>query len=202
MQLNAQVAARRHFQKPVLCEMHRLRAKVFCERKGWAIPTMSGMEIDGYDAIDPVYMLMHEPNGQLRGCWRLLPTEGPYMLKDTFPELLYGVPAPESPRIWELSRFTLETDGQHTFGFSNEAIQSISEVMNYGHDHGIEQYVIVTTTSIERMLRRAGAVMSRFGPPFVIGVETTVALSIDIAATLEALIGKPRPTYTMLNFQS
>ncbi len=100
MQLNAQVAARRHFQNPVLCEMHRLRARVFCERKGWAIPTMSGMEIDGYDAIDPMYMLMHETNGQLRGCWRLLPTEGPYMLKDTFPELLHGVPAPESPRIW------------------------------------------------------------------------------------------------------
>ncbi len=65
--------------------MHKLRAKVFKGRMGWDVPVISGMEIDGYDAIDPMYMLMRAPEGVLCGCWRLLPTEGPYMLKDSFP---------------------------------------------------------------------------------------------------------------------
>ena len=42
-------------------------------------------------------------------------------MKDTFPELLHGEPAPEDPRIWELSRFAIETEGQQSFGFSSIA---------------------------------------------------------------------------------
>ena len=43
------------------------------------------------------YMMIREPGpGTLRGCWRLLPTEGPYMLKDSFPELLHGAEAPDA----------------------------------------------------------------------------------------------------------
>jgi acyl homoserine lactone synthase len=187
MQLNVQIAVRHAFQKPVLHAMHRLRAKVFCDRKGWEVPVLSGMEIDGYDAIDPYYMLMTEEGGMLRGCWRLLPTDGPYMLKDTFPELLHGQPAPEDPRIWELSRFAIETEGAHAFGFSAVALQSIGEIIRYGDAHGITHYVTVTTTAIERMLRRAGVVTRRFGPPLEIGVETAVALYVDIAASLPAL---------------
>lgn len=199
MQLHVKIAARQSFQKPVLCAMHRLRAKVFCDRKGWAIPTMSGMEIDVYDAIDPLYMMMHEPDGLLRGCWRLLPTDGPYMLKDTFPELLHGQAAPENPRIWELSRFAIETEGQQSFGFSNIALQSIVEIIRYGYEHGIDQYVTVTTTSIERMLRRVGVVTRRFGPALKIGVETAVALYVDIEASLVALNDNSTKAENLLN---
>jgi acyl homoserine lactone synthase len=187
MQLNVKIAARKNFPKPILYDMHRLRAKVFCERKGWKIPTMGGMEIDGYDAIDPLYMLMHEPNGLLRGCWRLLPTEGPYMLKDTFPELLHEQVAPEDARIWELSRFAIETKGEQAFGFSSIAMQSIEVIIRYGHEHNIEQYVTVTTISIERMLRRAGVVTRRLGSALKIGVETAVAIYIDIESSLKAI---------------
>lgn len=49
--------------------MHKLRAKVFKDRMGWDVPVMSGMEIDGYDAIETSYMMMREPGGILRGCW-------------------------------------------------------------------------------------------------------------------------------------
>jgi acyl homoserine lactone synthase len=167
--------------------MHKLRAKIFHERMGWDVAVISGMEIDGYDAIDPHYMMMHESGGILRGCWRLLPTEGPYMLKDTFPQLLHGAPAPADPKTWEISRFAIATDARQVFGFSEIAIRSIEEVIDYGHRIGIEHYVMATTTAIERMLRRAGVVLERFGPPMTIGVETAVALSVDIDASFAAL---------------
>ena len=189
MSLLIQIAARKDFLRADLWDMHKLRAKVFKERMGWDVPLMSGMEIDGYDAIDPTYMMIRESGGILRGCWRILPTLGPYMLKDSFPELLHGKSAPEDPKIWELSRFAIETEGRQNFGFSEVAMESIGEIIAYGHKMGIEQYVTVTTTAIERLLRRAGVVVSRFGPPIRIGVENTVALYVDIEQTYEVLFG-------------
>jgi acyl homoserine lactone synthase len=187
MALQIRIAARRDFKSKDLWEMHTLRAKVFKDRLGWDVPVMSGMEIDGYDALEPMYMMIREPGGPLRGCWRLLPTEGPYMLKDSFAELLHGQDAPQHPRIWELSRFAIETDGNCPFGFSEITMESIAEIIAYGHHSGIDQYVTVTTTAIERMLRRAGVVTRRFGVPLQIGVEKAVALYVDIAGTYDAL---------------
>ncbi|MGZ8290084.1 MAG: acyl-homoserine-lactone synthase [Telluria sp.] len=187
MALQIRIAARRDFKSRDLWEMHTLRAKVFKDRLGWEVPVLSGMEIDGYDALEPMYMMIREPGGPLRGCWRLLPTEGPYMLKDSFAELLHGQEAPSHPGIWELSRFAIESDHDCPFGFSRITMESISEIITYGYHSGIEQYVTVTTTAIERMLRRAGVVTRRFGEPKVIGVETAVALYVDVNATWEAM---------------
>jgi acyl homoserine lactone synthase len=184
MTLHIRIAPRRDFKSRDLWEMHKLRAKVFKDRLGWQVPILSGMEIDGYDALEPLYMMIREPGGgTLRGCWRLLPTEGPYMLKDSFAELLHGQEAPQDARIWELSRFAIETEGSACFGFSEITMESIGEIISHGYHAGIDQYVTVTTTAIERLLRRAGVVTRRFGAPVQIGVERAVALYVDIPAT-------------------
>lgn len=184
------IASRKEFASKDLWEMHRLRAKVFKGRMGWEVPIMSGMEIDGYDALDPYYMMIREPAKGLRGGMRVLPTEGPYMLKDTFPELLYGHPAPEDPKTWEISRFAIESEGPHGFGFSGLILDALRELVTFGDKMGIEHYVMVTTSSIERMMRRAGLAVTRFGSPMRIGVENAVALDFDIGEqTHEALFG-------------
>lgn len=187
------IASRKEFASRELWEMHRLRAKVFKDRMGWEVPILSGMEIDGYDALDPYYMMIREPEMGLRGCWRALPTEGPYMLKDTFPELLYGHPAPENSKTWELSRFAVDTEGPQGFGFSGVSLDALREIVSFGDKMGIEHYVTVTTTSVERLIRRAGIPLTRFGPPIRIGVENAVALDFDIGEqTHEVLFGKMR----------
>lgn len=185
------IASRKEFSSKDLWEMHRLRAKIFKEKMGWEVPIMSGMEIDGYDALDPYYLMIREPEKGLCGCWRALPTEGPYMLKDTFPELLHGHSAPENPKIWELSRFAIEAEGPQGFGFSGISLEAGREIVRFGDKMGIEHCVTVTTASIERMMRRAGLAVTRFGPPIRIGVENAVALDFDIGEqTHEALFGK------------
>lgn len=188
MALHIQIAARRDFKSRDLWEMHTLRARVFKDRLGWEVPVLSGMEIDGYDALEPMYMMIREPGaGALRGCWRLLPTEGPYMLKDSFAQLLHGQPAPSDERIWELSRFAIQTDCNSRFGFSDITIESIGEIISHGYRAGIDQYVTVTTVAIERLLRRAGVVTRRFGPACQIGIEKAVALYVDVPATHAAM---------------
>lgn len=185
------IASRKEFASKDLWEMHRLRAKIFNDRMGWEVPIMSGMEIDGYDALDPYYLMVRKPEKALCGCMRVLPTVGPYMLKDTFPELLNGQQAPADPTMWELSRFAVDAGGPQGFGFSELTMDMTRELVTFGDKMGIEHYVTVTTSSIERMMRRAGFAVTRYGPPIRIGVENAVALDFDIGEqTHQALFGK------------
>ena len=189
MSMQIRIAPRRAFASKELWEMHTLRAKVFRGRLGWEVPALSGMEIDGYDALEPRYMLMRDGD-TLRGCWRLLPTEGPYMLKDSFPQLLDGQEPPSDPHIWELSRFALETEGAGSYGFSEMTRESSEAIIGHAHERGLSRYVTVTTTAIERMLRRAGVVTTRIGAPQAVGIETAVALYVEIEPTWEALFAR------------
>jgi acyl homoserine lactone synthase len=189
MSMHIRIAPRRAIASNELCEMHLLRARVFRGRLGWEVPVLSGMEIDGYDALEPRYMLMRD-DATLRGCWRLLPTEGPYMLKDSFPQLLDGQVAPSDPQIWELSRFALETDGVAGYGFSAMTMASIVAIIDDAHERGLSRYITVTTTAIERMLRRAGVVITRIGAPQTVGIEQAVALYVEIEPTWDALFAK------------
>ena len=83
-----------------IAEMHRLRYRVFRERLDWEVHVSGDMEIDGFDALQPCYLLQRAFIGLIQGCVRLLPSIGPIMLADTFPVLLDGACAPASPTIW------------------------------------------------------------------------------------------------------
>ena len=188
MAMHFQIASRRDLKSIDLSEMHRLRATVFKDRLGWEVPVLSGMEIDGYDALDPYYMLIRERGScALRGCWRLLSTEGSYMLKDSFAALLHGGEAPSHPRIWELSRFAIQTDPDSHFGFSAVTLESFGEMIHYGRSNGIDRFVTVITIGFERLLRRAGVVTTRLGAPAQVGVVKAVALYVEVEATYLAL---------------
>jgi acyl homoserine lactone synthase len=186
MQATIRIGLRQAFDNDDINDMYRLRARIFRDRMGWDIPTIAGMEVDGYDALGPHYMLIQEPSGRVRGCWRLMPTEGPNMLRDTFPTLLGGERAPAGRHIWELSRFAIESDNEQAFGFAELTTQAIRAAISFADRMGITRYVTVTTTPIERMLRRTGMEISRLGAPQRIGVENAVALDIAMSAQTHA----------------
>ncbi|WP_322039505.1 acyl-homoserine-lactone synthase [Burkholderia diffusa] len=176
------------FHQDEIQEMFRLRARVFRERLNWDVNVFDGMEVDSYDALDPRYLTVRASDGQLCGCWRILDTQGPYMLKNSFTHLLEGQPAPNAPDIWELSRFALASDTvTRQFGFSNPTVTSIASVLSYAHRSGITRYVTVTTPAIERMLRHLGVASRRFGPRNKVDTATPIALWIDVAESLSHL---------------
>ncbi|WP_028222777.1 acyl-homoserine-lactone synthase [Paraburkholderia oxyphila] len=190
MQAAIRIGLRQEFDNEDINEMYRLRARVFRDRMGWDIPTIAGMEIDGYDALGPHYMLIQDDDGKVRGCWRLMPTEGPNMLRDTFPQLLHGDAAPAGRHIWELSRFAIESGNDHAFGFADVTMHAIHSLVSFADRMGISRYVTVTTTPIERLLRRTGIDVTRLGAPVRIGVENAVALEIAVSPqTRNALFG-------------
>ena len=190
MAATIQINQRNQFNRNDLRDMHVLRAKVFKDRMGWEVPVLAGMEIDGYDALEPHYMVIRDDDNKVCGTWRMMPTEGPYMLKDTFSQLLHGAPAPEHERVWELSRFAIETGGDSSFGFAERAMAAMRGIVEFADKQGIDKYVTVTTTAIERLLRHTGVETTRMGPPLQIGVERAVALEIHLGEkTRNALFG-------------
>ncbi|WP_394890000.1 acyl-homoserine-lactone synthase [Mesorhizobium sp. AaZ16] len=60
------------------------------------------------DALKPHYLVLRGCDGHVDGCVRVLPSNGPTMLRDTFPVLLEGKTAPAEPSVWENSRFALD----------------------------------------------------------------------------------------------
>lgn len=191
MSYTIKVAQRNEFTSKELLEMHLLRAKVFKDRMGWEVPIIGEMEIDGYDALEPHYLMARGECNSLLACMRLLPTTGPYMLKDTFPELLYGNLPPKAETTWELSRFIVDAKEQRGFGFSELTMEVSRELVRFADRMGIQRYATVTTTAIERMMRQAGFAITRFGPSVKVGIETAVALDCDIGEqTHEALFGR------------
>ncbi|MDK2125395.1 acyl-homoserine-lactone synthase [Parachitinimonas caeni] len=188
------IIARRNsgaFSLPEEVDMYKLRYQVFYQRLQWQVSSAEGQERDDFDDCNPIYMLVREHTARLLGCWRMLPTTGSYMLRDTFPELLHGQDAPAEPNVWELSRFAVSKHGEGGFGFSDTTIRMIQAIIRFGGEQGIVRYVTVTTVAVERMLRRLGMDISRFGPPLQIGIERAVALNIEINEKTNAALFNP-----------
>lgn len=162
--------------------MYQLRFSMFKKRLDWDVTTDDEEERDSYDGPDAVYILAKAPDGPVDGCWRLLPTMGPYMLRDVFPVLLHGLPAPLSPRIWELSRFAVSTRGSAgaTFAFNPLTVQLMAKAVEYAQSRNIERYATVTSVAVERLLKKQGLNIHRIGPPIRIGSVLTVACFIEI----------------------
>ena len=65
-------------------QMHRLIKKVFYDRMNWDVPIINTWEADGFDALDPVYLLKMSEDDEVIGTVRLLPTTGFTMINDVF----------------------------------------------------------------------------------------------------------------------
>ena len=179
--------------------MFRLRYDTFRVKLGWDVQTTDdGQEIDEFDAQPNArYILAKSPDDGVDACWRLLPTTGPNMLRETFPQLLGGSSAPESADCWELSRFALATGrlaaaedaGNHQFGFGPLSVGMMVEAARFARANGSARYVTVTTTAIERMLKKQRVHIHRVGPaPVRIGNVMTVACFIEVDdETLQAI---------------
>lgn len=166
-------------------EMFIFRHKVFYERLGWEVDSINGIERDFYDELNPFYLIAKNEHCEVEGCWRLLPTTGPYMLKDTFPQLLHGVQAPQDPAIWEMSRLAVmpsDSSERTQVALNTITFAMIRSVYQFSIQRGIQKYILVTSVALERLLKRIGFPIYRFEnhKPQRVGKVLTVACYVDI----------------------
>jgi acyl homoserine lactone synthase len=168
-----------------LTDMHRLRYRVFKERLAWHVETTGDQEMDRFDDIGPAYLLYVDDTHRIRGCVRLVPTTGPYMLRDVFANLVTPESLPNDSKIWESSRFAVDlvdlgTDDR--LGLGSPAQLLFVGMIEFGLAAGLDKIATVTDTRVERLLRRANWPLFRLGAAQKIGATEAVAGLLDISA--------------------
>lgn len=182
--LNVQIVRRELLPVADLENMLRLRARFFYDRMGWDVRVENGMERDGYDELDPHYLLMKSRDGGVQGCMRLLPTLGPNMLRDVFPSLLAGRPIPADAHAWEISRFALNLDGSCRYHAQRlEHIRSaLHQLVGFAREREIHRYVMVTTPTVQRLLAQLDIRAQALSAPTRFGVDEALVLSVPLTA--------------------
>jgi acyl homoserine lactone synthase len=146
------------------------RYKVFVENLGWDLHAPDGLEQDQFDRPDTVYVVARDDEGEVCGCARLLPTTHPYLLSEVFPQLLNGAIPPNSPEIWELSRFAaLDFNSPNQSPLrqmsSDITLALLRSAVDCAAKQGAKRLITVSPLGIERLLRNTGFKAHRAGPP-------------------------------------
>lgn len=164
--------------------MFQQRYRVFKQRLGWNVPARNGEERDQFDNHYPIYLLAFDDTRCLNGSWRFLPTTGPYMLRNVFPQLLDGAKAPYHPLIWEGSRFAVEGRGRRR-RTSSELLCAVTETCIA---LGIRELITVYDARMERLLPRLGCPPKWQSLPACINGELAYTGRFDMShATLASL---------------
>lgn len=161
------------------------RHRVFVEQLGWQLQTFGDMEQDQFDRDDTIYVISSNEHNDITGCARLLPTTRPYLLGEVFPQLLNGMPIPNSPDVWELSRFAsvdFNTKTSSALGqFSSPITLSLlHESIAVAAENGAKRIITVSPIGVERLLHRTGVHAHRAGPPMIIDGHPIFACWIEV----------------------
>ncbi|MCL9773843.1 acyl-homoserine-lactone synthase [Vibrio methylphosphonaticus] len=159
-------------------EMHRLRYDVFIERLQWSIETQGQLDIDEYDRPDSKYIIIEYGN-KVAACWRLLQTNGVYMLNNTFPDLLQGEVFNDKS-IVELTRFAVDREIAKQASHINFTSMLFYLVVQYAIEQGYSEYVTLTSTGIERIMRKIGIPSCRIGDGKVHLLDTTRSVALRV----------------------
>lgn len=188
-------------QLPIGLEMElaTYRHSVFIDALGWQLPVENGLERDQFDRSDTVYAIAKSGNGPVCGCARLLPTTKPYLLDEVFPQLMNGQPAPHSPEVWELSRFSTKPAGGNSPISREEARKRFCDlfvaVVEAATAHGAMRLITFTAMGVERILRSIGMHAHRVGPPQLIDDEPVLALWIELDNQTRQALQLPASAY-------
>jgi acyl homoserine lactone synthase len=159
--------------------MYRIRKNVFLDRLGWDVLCSGGLESDAFDNADCDYLVVRHKDALICSC-RLIPTTRPTMLSEVFPGLLRGEDYLPDPAVIEISRLAATACPSLRGGVMSLILR---ELRRYASDHRVSAFVFVTTTAIERLLRRHGVRLQRFGDgrTTLVGGVRSVALRLHPA---------------------
>ncbi|KVE23812.1 N-acyl homoserine lactone synthase [Burkholderia singularis] len=135
------------------------RYDVFVRRLGWTIAGHrkdDRTEWDRFDRPSTVHVVALDDARNICGCARLLPTTGPYLLRDAFPYLLGPARAPRSPTVWEISRFAASYRPGRSAVREPHGRNFLASVLAVADSLGATQVIGVMSPSIARLYRHWG----------------------------------------------
>ncbi len=192
LQQDIQISIGHQLNADLLDQMFLMRARAFKVRRRWSVEIKDGLERDGFDDCAPQYLLAHA-DGILLGSLRILPSTGPTMIADVFPEILDGQNIPTGPHIAEVSRLCIDplvimdkTDTATPNAITRAMLSALFAKM--GHTQ-VQTLVAVHDLMVERILRQAGWPPQRLGRPICTDTGlTTVASTFAVPKLPKAAV--------------
>lgn len=171
----------------VMRAMFEARKRVFVDLLGWDLLVLAGKyEIDQYDVPHARYLILADTDQNHLASARLLPTTGPHILGDLFPELC-DAPAPTGPQTWEITRFCLDRSLRAPERRRwRDAL--VTALVHYALEHGITTYTGVAERGWLDQILEFGWHAELLGNPRTIDRMTLGALRIEIAPDTPALL--------------
>jgi acyl homoserine lactone synthase len=175
----------RNFYAAELDAMFRNRAETFSDRLGWEVVVKDGYEQDRFDELNPIYLISVDPHsGEYWGSLRLLPTTGPNMLQDVFPQLLGEDEPVADATIWESSRFCVAACPDQPERMKNWLNHALFELLlgigEVAIPAGLTKIVSVFDARMLRILRATGCNLNIIGAPQRIGKVMSYAALFDV----------------------
>ncbi len=156
----------------LLFAMHRFRKRVFKDMMGWDVPVINDgeLEVDDFDLPHALYLLALSPAGDVTGSMRLLPTDGPTMIRNVWPESLQHIALPSDPKIWEISRFAVDCGDVKSVG-SLARVNPVTQELFCGLVElcllcGVQKVVALYDTKISQIHKWLNCAPEAATPPF------------------------------------
>lgn len=149
----------------LLDAMHLHRHRIFVDLLGWrALARPDGRDIDAFDDGRAHYIIVVDEGGVYRASARLLPTDGPHMLSETFAGFIDS-PLPRGPDIYEWTR---HAPGDPDWPAAvNEAARLALHIgiLEFALKAGITAFIALMDAGLARRARGYGWDCAPFGPP-------------------------------------
>jgi len=186
-------------------QMYRQRYEIYVKRRKWrGLRPLGDQEKDQYDTQSSIYLLVLDDEDEILAGLRLLPTVGPHILGDLFPQLATaGVPV--APAVLELTRFYVAP-----FKASKSVRDWLVGVLcagmiEYCLASGIERITSVIDTFLLKLMLSMEWGVRPLGMPQRYPEGEAVAVSVDMTSAILAstrrtklvsgpvLLARPRP---------
>ncbi len=172
-------SANRAAHEPLMRSMFEDRRRVFVDRMKWDIAvTADGLEIDQFDHDEAIYLVAQDGAGKHLGSVRLLPSTGPHILKDVFPELCDGGEVPTGPAIWEMTRLVYSPDIRDMAVLNRVRMRLRMAMIEFAMGFGIDYYTAIIRMDFLPTAISAGWSLEPLGFPIEIDGESTTAVMV------------------------
>jgi acyl homoserine lactone synthase len=146
-------------------EAYRLRHKVFSQNLKWVPSSEDELEVDPYDALATSIGLL-SGSGRLLGMFRLLSTQGPFMLEKEFRSvLLPGCSLRKEPDTVEITRLTVDPSLNEKGLSSRMMLVLFKGVYLWSIGNHIRYLYMVVEKRFLRVLRAIGFPCEPISPP-------------------------------------
>lgn len=174
-------------EQQILKNMFEARRRVFVDLLGWKVPVLEGIyEIDQFDDVHAVYLVITDGELQHLASARLLPTTRPHILGSLYPGLC-DAGVPRGPDVKEISRFCLDP---RIGAAGRRAARNmlVSALADYAVPRAIARYTGVAGPAWLRQILAFGWRSRTLGEPRDVNGELLGALAIDIDAQTPGLL--------------